>query len=96
MGPTDEPSSDSGIITPSLALGSFVDHFDNPDTALTGAIVSVYQAGGWLGSASVGITSDMLGRRKAIAFGCIWGVIGAALMAGAAHVAMRESTLFDT
>ena len=51
----------------------------------------MYQAGAWLGSASVGITSDRLGRRKAIAFGCIWGVIGGALMAGAAHVAMRKS-----
>lgn len=44
----------------------------------------------WFGSASVGITSDRFGRRKAIAFGCIWGVIGAVLMAGAAHVAMRK------
>lgn len=43
----------------------------------------------WLGSASVGVTSDKFGRRKAIAFGCVWGVIGGALMAGAAHVAMR-------
>lgn len=42
----------------------------------------------WLGSASVGITSDRMGRRKAIAFGCAWGVLGGALMAGAAHVAM--------
>lgn len=42
----------------------------------------------WLGSASVGITSDRLGRRKAIAFGCAFGVLGGALMAGAAHVAM--------
>ncbi len=47
----------------------------------------------WLGSASVGITSDRLGRRKAIAFGCIWGAIGGALMAGAAHVAMRKFLL---
>ncbi|KAK4205482.1 putative high-affinity glucose transporter [Triangularia verruculosa] len=79
---------DSGIITPSLALGSFVTYFDKPNAPLRGAIVSVYQAGAWLGSASVGITSDRLGRRKAIAFGCIWGVLGGALMAGAAHVAM--------
>jgi Sugar (and other) transporter. len=43
----------------------------------------------WLGSASVGITSDWFGRRKAIAFGCAWGVLGGALMAGAAHVSMR-------
>lgn len=54
----------------------------------------------WLGSASVGITSDRLGRRKAIAFGCAWGVLGAALMAGAAHVAMRKyigyTTLFES
>lgn len=45
----------------------------------------------WLGSASVGVTSDWLGRRRAIAFGCIWGVIGGAIMAGAAHVAMCTS-----
>ena len=44
----------------------------------------------WLGSASVGVTSDRMGRRKAIAFGCAWGVLGGSLMAGAAHVAMRE------
>ncbi|SPO06353.1 related to ascus development protein 3 [Cephalotrichum gorgonifer] len=79
---------DSGIITPSLALSSFLGYFNKPNPPLRGAIVSVYQAGAWLGSASVGITSDRLGRRKAIAFGCVWGVIGAALMAGAAHVAM--------
>ncbi|CCF44518.1 hypothetical protein CH063_13888, partial [Colletotrichum higginsianum] len=79
---------DSGIITPSLALKSFLTYFGNPDAPLRGAIVSVYQAGAWLGSASVGITSDRLGRRKAIAFGCVWGVVGGALMAGAAHVAM--------
>jgi len=74
-----------------LALSSFLNYFKRPDPALRGAIVSMYQAGAWLGSASVGITSDRLGRRKAIAFGCIWGVIGGALMAGAAHVAMRKS-----
>lgn len=39
------------------------------------------------------MTSDRLGRRKAIAFGCVWGVIGGALMAGAAHVAMRKPCL---
>ncbi|KAI1411808.1 general substrate transporter [Hypoxylon sp. FL1857] len=79
---------DSGIITPTLALKSFLAYFDHPDAATRGAIVSVYQAGAWFGSASVGITSDRFGRRRAIAFGCIWGAIGAALMAGAAHVAM--------
>ncbi|KAL1837791.1 hypothetical protein VTJ49DRAFT_3401 [Mycothermus thermophilus] len=79
---------DSGIITPSLALSSFRTYFDNPDAPMRGAIVSLYQAGAWLGSASVGITSDRLGRRKAISFGCAWGVLGGALMAGAAHVSM--------
>lgn len=39
-------SSDSGIITPSLALVSFLTYFGNPDPALRGAIVSIYQAGG--------------------------------------------------
>ena len=38
--------SDSGIITPSLALNSFLNYFGNPHAALRGAIVSVYQAGG--------------------------------------------------
>ncbi|KAL7624835.1 hypothetical protein AAE478_004049 [Parahypoxylon ruwenzoriense] len=79
---------DSGIITPTLALKSFLDYFNQPDAATRGAIVSVFQAGAWLGSASVGITSDKFGRRKAIAFGCIFGAIGGGLMAGAAHVAM--------
>ncbi|KAK3389785.1 general substrate transporter [Podospora didyma] len=79
---------DSGIITPSLALSSFLQYFGNPNAALRGAIVSVYQAGAWLGSASVGFTSDRFGRRKAIAFGCAWGVLGGALMTGAAHVVM--------
>nr|CAB91291.2 related to ascus development protein 3 [Neurospora crassa] len=79
---------DSGIITPSLALNSFLEYFGNPDAPIRGAIVSVYQAGAWLGSASVGITSDRIGRRKAIAFGCVFGVLGGALMTGAAHVAM--------
>ncbi|WDK16705.1 hypothetical protein CGRA01v4_07988 [Colletotrichum graminicola] len=84
---------DSGIITPSLALKSFLVYFGNPSAPLRGSIVSVYQAGAWLGSASVGITSDRFGRRRAIAFGCIWGVIGGAIMAGAAHVAMRDRLL---
>ncbi|KAK2052559.1 general substrate transporter [Colletotrichum caudatum] len=79
---------DSGIITPSLALESFLVYFGNPSAPLRGAIVSVYQAGAWLGSASFGITSDRFGRRRGIAFGCIWGAVGGALMAGAAHVAM--------
>ncbi|KAK8111399.1 general substrate transporter [Apiospora kogelbergensis] len=79
---------DSGIITPSLALRSFNQYFGNPDPSLRGAIVSIYQAGAWFGSASVGLTSDRFGRRKAILFGCIWGVVGGAIMAGAAHVAM--------
>jgi hypothetical protein len=39
-------ASDSGIITPSLALESFNTYFDKPDAPLRGAIVSVYQAGG--------------------------------------------------
>ncbi|KAK7953773.1 hypothetical protein PG988_014467 [Apiospora saccharicola] len=64
---------DSGIITPSLALRSFNQYFGNPDPSLRGAIVSIYQAGAWVGSASVGVTSDRFGRRKAILFGCIWG-----------------------
>ncbi|KAI5865314.1 general substrate transporter [Durotheca rogersii] len=79
---------DSGIITPTLALKNFLDYFNRPDAPTRGAIVSVFQAGAWLGSALVGVTSDKFGRRKAIAFGCVFGAIGGALMAGAAHVAM--------
>ncbi len=37
---------DSGIITPSLALSTFVKHFNYPTPPLRGAIVSMYQAGG--------------------------------------------------
>ncbi|KAI0835785.1 hypothetical protein F5Y06DRAFT_118815 [Hypoxylon sp. FL0890] len=61
---------DLGIITPTLALKSFLGYSGQPDAATRGAIVSVCQAGAWFGSASVGITSERFG---AIAFGCIWG-----------------------
>ncbi|KAI1764649.1 sugar transporter-domain-containing protein [Hypoxylon sp. FL1150] len=79
---------DSGIIIPTLTLKSFLTYFGHQDAATRDAIVFVYQAGAWFGSASVGITSDRFGRHKAIAFGAIWGATGAALMADAAHVAM--------
>ena len=34
------------LLTPTLALRTFLGYFDNPDASLRGAIVSVYQAGG--------------------------------------------------
>lgn len=74
--------------TPTLVQKRFVSYFKNPDPSLRGAIVSVYQGGAWLGSASVGFTSDRMGRRKAIAFGCVFGALGGILMTAAAHVAM--------
>ena len=43
---TSSLSSDSGIITPSLALASFTTYFNKPNAPLRGAIVSVYQGGG--------------------------------------------------
>lgn len=42
----------------------------------------------WIGSALVGITSDRLGRKKAVALGAAVGVLGGVLMTAAAHVAM--------
>lgn len=69
-------------------LPQFRAYFNDPPANLRGAIVSIYQAGAWLGSASVGFTSDRLGRRKGIAFGCAFGVLGGILMSAAAHVAM--------
>ncbi|KAK8065921.1 hypothetical protein PG997_012668 [Apiospora hydei] len=76
---------DSGIITPSLALRSFNKYFGNPDPSSRGAIVSIYQAGAWFGSASVVTASEDARPSSLDASG---GVIGAAIMAGATHVAM--------
>ncbi|KAK7967146.1 uncharacterized protein PG986_001423 [Apiospora aurea] len=84
---------DSGIITPSLALRSFNEYFGNPDPSLRGAIVSIYQAGAWLGSACVGLTSDRFGRRKAILFGCIWGAHVAMLVLGRLLVGFAVGTI---
>jgi len=79
---------DSGIITPSLVQANFRSTFDDPPPPLRGAIVSIYQAGAWLGSASVGFTSDRFGRRRAIAFGAAIGVLGGVFMTAAVHVGM--------
>ena len=76
------------IITPSLVQANFRSTFDDPPPPLRGAIVSIYQAGAWLGSASVGFTSDRFGRRRAIAFGAAIGVLGGVFMTAAVHVGM--------
>ncbi|ORY79726.1 general substrate transporter [Leucosporidium creatinivorum] len=79
---------DSGIITPSMVQRTFVAYFDNPTPAQKGAIVACFQVGALLGSLGVGFASDRLGRRRTIFLGSLFGILGGAIMCGAAHIAM--------
>ncbi|KAI5299370.1 hypothetical protein KEM55_002235, partial [Ascosphaera atra] len=49
------------------------------DTLLQGGIVSVYYLGTLVGALAGGWIGDKIGRVRAIAFGSLWGVFGAAL-----------------
>ncbi|KAM5372598.1 hypothetical protein ACJZ2D_007372 [Fusarium nematophilum] len=55
---------------------------------LTGAIVSVYNAGQSLGGVSVGYLADRFSRKYTISLAALISIIGAALQAGASHVGM--------
>ncbi|KAH8921100.1 general substrate transporter [Atractiella rhizophila] len=79
---------DSGITTPVLVQPNFVKYFHHPSSAVTGAVVSVYQAGGFFGGLLSGLVGNRLGRRKTVLLGCVLGVIGAGFMAGSAHLGM--------
>lgn len=56
------------------------------NTAAEGGIVAVYYGGTMVGALMAGSLADRCGRIKAIVFGCLWVVLGAALQASAYNI----------
>ncbi|KAJ9221652.1 low-affinity glucose transporter HXT3 [Paecilomyces variotii] len=56
------------------------------DAAAIGGMVSLWFAGFAIGALLVGYTADAIGRLKTIQIGCIWGILGAALLASAQNI----------
>ena len=79
---------DSGIITSTIALPSFVAYFDKPSDTVTGGIVSAFQGGAILGTIINMFAADWLGRRRTIFAGSVVSTLGCALQAGAVNMEM--------
>ncbi|KAK4941906.1 hypothetical protein LTR10_018236 [Elasticomyces elasticus] len=90
----------SSIIATTLAQPSFITymHLDTASNAaqLFGAVNGLFQAGGFLGSLSISMTADYLGRRKALMTGALFALVGGALQAGSVDIAMYLVMRFIT
>jgi MFS family permease len=61
----------------------------NPNTAkITGAMNSLFYAGGFFGSVFNAWYADKFGRKTSLVTACIIMIVSAALCAGSVHVAM--------
>jgi MFS family permease len=79
---------DSGIITSTISLPTFIDYFSNPSSTVTGGIVSSFQGGAILGTMVNMAGADWAGRKMTVLAGAIVSVLGCALQAGAVNMTM--------
>ncbi|KAF7557625.1 hypothetical protein G7Z17_g588 [Cylindrodendrum hubeiense] len=82
---------DSGIVATTLGHDSFKLYFYGSamsNTALSGAIVSVYNAGQACGGLTSGFVADKFSRRYAMSVMAFITIVGATLQTAAVHVAM--------
>lgn len=56
------------------------------DAAAIGGLVSLWFGGFAIGALIVGFIADGIGRLKTIQLGCLWGLVGAALLASAQNM----------
>lgn len=77
-----------GIITDTIAQTRFLSYFNAPSSSIIGTIVAMLQAGATIGAGIAAPICDKWGRKKSMMVGAAFGVIGAALQAGAAATAM--------
>ncbi|KAL9064026.1 MAG: hypothetical protein Q9161_009131 [Pseudevernia consocians] len=75
----------ASIIGQVIGQPQFYNYFD---LAQKGAMNGLFFAGGALGSLSIAYTASAFGRLRTIQIACLVCILGAALMAGAANVAM--------
>jgi MFS family permease len=62
-----------------VVTDQYVNYFNNPHGVIQGAIGSSLAAGSVLGAIIAGPISDKYGRRDAIAFACLWWILGTAV-----------------
>ncbi|KAL1625891.1 hypothetical protein SLS56_007130 [Neofusicoccum ribis] len=90
----------TSIIATTLGQPTFLRYFnlDNSGNAaaITGGLNGLYQAGGLFGSLSSAWAADKVGRRKAIGAAAMTCILGGALQAGSAHIAMFMIARFIT
>ncbi|KAI9154880.1 High-affinity glucose transporter [Paramyrothecium foliicola] len=82
---------DSGIIATTLGHDSFKAYFYGPslvNTSLSGAIVSVYNAGQAIGGLTSGFVADKFSRKYAMSIMAFLSIVGAVLQCAAVHSAM--------
>ena len=79
---------DSGIIGGVISFPQFIEYFNNPNSTVTGGIVSTFQGGAVLGTIINMVIADRLGRKRTIAAGSIVSLIGCILQAAAVNMAM--------
>ncbi|VUC31216.1 unnamed protein product [Clonostachys rosea] len=82
---------DSGIIATTLGQSSFKSYFYGPtlaNTSLSGAIVSVYNAGQAIGGLTSGFLADKYSRKYAMSAMAFLSIVGAILQTASVHVAM--------
>ncbi|KXS99945.1 hypothetical protein AC578_788 [Pseudocercospora eumusae] len=79
---------DVGMISSTLVQPTFLSYFDKPSPSSIGGVVAAFSAGACFGALSSALISDRYGRLWGLRIGSLIAVIGAALQAGAVHVAM--------
>ncbi|GJN84220.1 hypothetical protein PLIIFM63780_007776 [Purpureocillium lilacinum] len=80
---------DIGILSTVFVAPGFKDALHHPSSSETGLITAIFAVGGWLSYAALaGPVNDRLGRRWAGVAGVAVLSLGAALQAGAVHLAM--------
>ncbi|KAK8124049.1 hypothetical protein PG999_003967 [Apiospora kogelbergensis] len=82
---------DSGIIATTLGHDTFKLYMYGPsktNASLSGAVVSVYNAGQAIGSLSTGALADGISRKWTIFIAAVLAIIGTAIQAGAVHIGM--------
>jgi sugar porter (SP) family MFS transporter len=79
---------DSGIISTTLGQASFPTYFNNPSSALIGAILSTYSGGQGIGNLMGGYLGDKLGRKKTIWIASFLALVGAILQTAAVNIPM--------
>ncbi|RDX57036.1 general substrate transporter [Lentinus brumalis] len=80
---------DSGIIASIITFDSFKSFISNPGSydSLSGAVVSTFTGGCFLGAALAGWTNDKLGRIRTVQIGAVLALWGCAMQSGANNFA---------